>query len=193
MIQFNAFVGNNWCNKKYFERKSLLEIRFRSSPLQVTSPCKPARSSQDHPTIYPVFTVKFFFPFCNYSMEKRRSIYLQFKKSKQALLTKVFSNLWDPLLKHCFKNNGTKHITRLHLGLSDLRDHKFKHGFLDSLNPICSCGWDIETTYHYLLHYKWKINSPEHCFNNKQRFFNFLWHYYCQTSPSWWQIESDTD
>ena len=25
------------------------------------------------------------------------------------------------------------------------------HGFLDSLNPISSCGLDIETTCHYLL------------------------------------------
>ena len=31
-------------------------------------------------------------------------------------------------------------------------EHKFRHGFLDCLNPICSCGLDIETTCHYLLH-----------------------------------------
>ena len=28
------FVGNNWCKKRYFERKSLSEIRFRISPIQ---------------------------------------------------------------------------------------------------------------------------------------------------------------
>ena len=53
---------------------------------------------------------------------------------------------------NCFNNKGIKHITRLRLGLSHLCDHKFKHGFLDSLNPICSCGLDVETTCHYLLH-----------------------------------------
>ena len=53
---------------------------------------------------------------------------------------------------HCFNNKGIKHITGLRLGLSHLRDHKFKHGFLDFLNPICSCGLDIETTCHHLLH-----------------------------------------
>ena len=52
---------------------------------------------------------------------------------------------------NCFNNKGIKHITRLRVGLSHLRDHKFKHGLLDSLNPICSCGLDIETC-HYLLH-----------------------------------------
>ena len=52
---------------------------------------------------------------------------------------------------NCFNNKGIEHITRLCLGLSQLLDHKFKHGFLGCLNPICSCGLDIETTCH-LLH-----------------------------------------
>ena len=28
----------------------------------------------------------------------------------------------------------------------------FRHNFQDTLNPTCSCGDDIETTIHYLLH-----------------------------------------
>ena len=44
-----------------------------------------------------------------------------------------------------------KLITRLRLGLSHLRFHKFKHSFQDTLNPICNCG-TVETTVHYLLH-----------------------------------------
>ena len=47
---------------------------------------------------------------------------------------------------------GIKLLTRLRLGLSHLREHKFKHGFLDSLNPICCCGHNIETSTHFLLH-----------------------------------------
>ena len=43
-------------------------------------------------------------------------------------------------------------LTRLRLDLSHLRDHKFKHSFQDSLNPMCYCGNDVETTTHYLLH-----------------------------------------
>ena len=41
---------------------------------------------------------------------------------------------------------------RLRLGLSHLREHKFKHNFQDSINPLCNCGHDIESTTHYLLH-----------------------------------------
>ena len=43
-------------------------------------------------------------------------------------------------------------MRRLRLGLSHLRDHKFKHNFPDYLNPVCFCGKDIETTVCYLLH-----------------------------------------
>ena len=51
---------------------------------------------------------------------------------------------------NCHNPIGIKLITRLRLGLSHLRDHKFKHNFLDCLNPVC--GKDVETTVHYLLH-----------------------------------------
>ena len=53
---------------------------------------------------------------------------------------------------NCHNPKGIKFITRLRLGLSHLREHKFKHSFQDSLNPFCSCGLDIESTGHYLLH-----------------------------------------
>ena len=43
-------------------------------------------------------------------------------------------------------------ISRLQLGLSHLRDHKFKYSFQDCLNPIFSCNIEVETTAHYLLH-----------------------------------------
>ena len=36
-------------------------------------------------------------------------------------------------------------LTRLGLGLSYLREHKFKHSFEDTLNPFCSCCFDVET------------------------------------------------
>ena len=47
---------------------------------------------------------------------------------------------------------GLKLLTRMRLGLSHLADHKFRHNFQDCSNPICSCGQEIETTSHFLLH-----------------------------------------
>ena len=52
----------------------------------------------------------------------------------------------------CHNPRGVKLLTRLRLGVSHLREHKFKHGFQDSLNPICSCGNDIETLSPFILH-----------------------------------------
>ena len=52
----------------------------------------------------------------------------------------------------CHNPKGIKLLTRLTLGLSHLREHKFKHSVQDTLNPLCSCGVDIETTSHYFLH-----------------------------------------
>ena len=52
----------------------------------------------------------------------------------------------------CNNSKRIKLLTRLRLGLNHLRDQKFKHNFLDTLNPICNCDEDIETSWHYLLH-----------------------------------------
>ena len=46
---------------------------------------------------------------------------------------------------------GIKLITRLRLGLSHLREHKFKHSFQDTINPLCNCGQDIESATHFFL------------------------------------------
>ena len=43
-------------------------------------------------------------------------------------------------------------IARLRFGLSYLKEHKFKRGFQDTLNPLCNCGNDVEFTEHFLLH-----------------------------------------
>ena len=54
---------------------------------------------------------------------------------------------------NCHNPGGIKLLSRLRLGLSHLREHKFKHSFQDSLNPFCSCGkGEVETSSHYLLH-----------------------------------------
>ena len=52
----------------------------------------------------------------------------------------------------CNNPKGIQLLTRLRLDLSHLRDHKFKHNFQDTLNPIGNCGDDIETSCHYLIH-----------------------------------------
>ena len=74
----------------------------------------------------------------------------EFNYSKSIL---QFIKIFSSSTYNCFKSKGIKQITRFLLGLNHLGDHKFKHGFLDSLNSICSCRLDIETAGHYLLHH----------------------------------------
>ena len=53
---------------------------------------------------------------------------------------------------NCENNRGIKLITRLRVGFSHLRKHKFKHSFQDTLKPTWSCGFDVESTFNYILH-----------------------------------------
>ena len=54
---------------------------------------------------------------------------------------------------HVLNSLGLTYLTRLRVGLSHLREEKFRHNSRDSLNSICNCGSAIESTQHYLLHY----------------------------------------
>ena len=50
-------------------------------------------------------------------------------------------------------NQGVIFLNRLRVGFSHLNEHKFRHGFLDTLDPLCACrSYAIEDTQHYLLH-----------------------------------------
>ena len=49
---------------------------------------------------------------------------------------------------HSMKNSFE---TRLKLNFSYLKEHKFSHGFADTINPMCACGGDLETMEHFLL------------------------------------------
>ena len=61
----------------------------------------------------------------------------------------------------CYNPKEIKLLTRLRLGLSHLQEHKFKHG----LN--CSCGQNIETSTHFLLH-------CSNCSNERLTFLNII-------------------
>ena len=53
---------------------------------------------------------------------------------------------------NCHSCKGIKYLTKLRLGLSHLREHKFKQSFQDTPNPFCSCGLDGETNTHFFLY-----------------------------------------
>ena len=54
---------------------------------------------------------------------------------------------------NCHNCKGIKYLTRLRLGISHLREHKFKPSFQDTLNPFCSWDLDVERNTHFLLYF----------------------------------------
>ena len=42
-------------------------------------------------------------------------------------------------------------MTRLRLNFNHLNEHKFRHGFKDTVGPMCKCSLETETTLHVLL------------------------------------------
>ena len=63
---------------------------------------------------------------------------------------------------------GIKLLTRLRLGLTHLNEHKFKHGFNDTVNPICICGGDIESINNFFLHCNEYCEARQTLFDNIQ-------------------------
>ena len=48
--------------------------------------------------------------------------------------------------------NGIKLLNRLRLHFNHLNEHKFQHNFRATIDPMCSCGLEPKTIFHYLLH-----------------------------------------
>ena len=51
--------------------------------------------------------------------------------------------IYDPL--------GIRLLNRLRLVFSHLKEHKFRHNFADTLNPLCSCSLETEDREYYFL------------------------------------------
>ena len=99
------------------------------------------------------FFKKYFFPsvisaWNKLDLEIRNSASLEIFK-------KHLLNFTRPNSTDAFNINnllGLKLLTHLRIGFSHLKEHKCKHNFRDSVDPLCSCGNDIESTVHFFLH-----------------------------------------
>ena len=94
---------------------------------------------------------KAFFPYCinqrnklNLEIRNAKSIF-KFKKLiiTQRLENSVY-NVHDP--------TRVKLLSCLKLQFTHLNKHEFRLGFNDTVNPMCPCGAEAETTEHFLLY-----------------------------------------
>ena len=69
-----------------------------------------------------------------------------------------------------------------------LNEHKFRHGFNNTVNPMCPCGTDVETTEHFLLlclcfstqkfelfHYLFRLDPSFSNLNTKEKVAHLLY------------------
>ena len=63
---------------------------------------------------------------------------------------KKILNFMRPSSNEVLKVSLTKGL--IFLTLIFLSGNKFKHSFLDTLNPLCICGFDIEIFNHFIFH-----------------------------------------
>ena len=116
------------------------------------------RNSHIHPNIFHVFPCRteYFKNSCfPHAINECNKLYPIIRSSR------TYHNFRNPLLKFIkpvekkfFNINGQfgiKLLTRLRLGFSHLLEHKFRHGFEDTLNPLSSGNTETETTTHYFL------------------------------------------
>ena len=72
--------------------------------------------------------------------------YQQFRKSLLFFIKPTCSSLFS-----IHRPVGVKLLVRFGFRFSHLREHKFRHNFHDTLNPLYPCSIEPETTSHYLL------------------------------------------
>ena len=92
-----------------------------------------------------------FFPFCikNWNILDntiKTSISLKVLKSNLIKFVRPKGNSFYSIRDHF----GTKLLTKIRVGFSDLRDHRYNHNF-NCVNPTCFRGLEDETAIHYLL------------------------------------------
>ena len=118
----------------------------------------PVRQSQRHPNTFNSFSCRneyFKNSFFSWVISEWNTLNPEIRRSgKYNIFRKSILNFIRPSASKVYNINdaiGIKLITRLRLGFSHLSEHKFKHNFRDTLNPLCSCSIEVESTSHYIL------------------------------------------
>ena len=70
-----------------------------------------------------------------------KAVFTMFKKQILELVRPTANSVFN-----CHNRKAIKYVAELPLGLSHLKEHKFKQSSQDLLNPLCSGGLDIEST-----------------------------------------------
>ena len=178
-ISLMSLCKRRWYNKLifFYEVVNGILLDYLSSCIEFFSQNKyPLRSvSSGKLKCIPSRTKSFsktFFPYCidewnklNPEIGNAKSIY-KFKKWNSLY------NVHDPI--------GVKLLPQLRQQFTHLKEHKFRHGFNGTVNPMCPCGTDVETTGYFLLRC--------HCFSTQR---SELFDYLYRLDPSFSKLNTE--
>ena len=164
-LGLHSLIKRCWCNKLIFFYKivnSLLPdylYSYLDFPSQINYSLRSGLASVIKPSLSRTKSFKnTFFPYCinewnNLTVEIRNSKSVSaFKKLiKCAEKENSVFSIYDPL--------GVKLFTLLRFQVSHLNEHKFRHGFGHTINAMCTCGSEVETTGHFLM--RCDLYSPQ--------------------------------
>ena len=82
---------------------------------------------------------------------RRIDLYVGFGKKLLSFIKPENKSIYEPL--------GIKLLNRLRVDFSHLNEHKFRHNFVDTLNPLCSCSLETESMAHFFLRCRYYSNN----------------------------------
>ena len=175
-------LGNNWCNMRYFNRKKIyqeLGLQSRKSRLWFRKLCHFYKICNEKSPSYlfklipnfsrahnnrlsyniPLIKVRHgyfknsFFP-SDISEWSKLDLIIRNSASLSSFKKKLLNFIRPNANSIFYIHNrlGINLLTRLYLVLSHLHKHKFRHCFQDTVNSLCECSKDIESTMHFFLH-----------------------------------------
>ena len=111
-----------------------------------------------------------FLPFAVNEWNKLDSVsYATFRKKLLAFM-RPFRNsiygIYDPL--------GVRLINRLGLGFNNLREHKFRQNFVDTVIPLCLSTLETENTKYFFLHCQNNLSSHTTLMNELNNISNAI-------------------
>ena len=154
-LGLESLKDRRWMRRLCYFRK----ILTNQSPFYLFSYLPSRNISQRYPNTFNNFrcrTTAFqnsFFPYC-VDQWNQLSSDIRNNTSYSAFRNAIFKQI-RPLENSIFNIHdpfGIKLLTRLRLDFSHLKEHKFRHNFRDSLNPMCACSLEPENTSHFLLY-----------------------------------------
>ena len=141
-------------NKLTFFHKILNGLLPKCLYSYLTQENYPLRSALTNKTnVIPSRTKTFKKTFFPYRINEWRNLNAEVKDAKSIKFFKkmIVTDNKENSVFSVYDPYGVKLLTRLRLQFSHLKEHKFRHGFGDTVSPICGCNAEIEDTEHFLL------------------------------------------